>query len=314
MTGRRLSYAQVGGIASGVALAIVLLSSCGHPNAIDVVSTPPASGVPSPATAARRLAQRMLAEAPVPKGAASSRSVPSVLAEPFMRPAVSTLIDLHRVWSVPSPSGSTYAYLQGHPPPGVSKNTIGEEGLAKTLAGSTQSLAWQLAEPGTDIQSATLLATVASDGAKRSWLRVDAQVVWYPKKNPAERVPTSAKVLTIEAETLGRPAKPVAAPVVVSNAAEVDKVARVIDHLPPAVPGGTSCPSATMQYRLSFSTSSGSHPGLVATEGICGFVGITLMGHPGQTLQDSHQQLLDAIGDITGTKPFSSSTATAGGG
>lgn len=114
--------------------------------------------------------------------------------------------------------------------------------------------------PGVDL--AQLVVTVAPDLSGGSWVRVDAQVIWFPPRTAAEYIgPGRYHVLTLTV-TLASPRQRMIHKVVTSQAV-MTQVADVLNSSPvqPAV-----IPNCTMifaDYRLAFAVSRGSRPAVV---------------------------------------------------
>jgi hypothetical protein len=94
-----------------------------------------------------------------------------------------------------------------------------------------------------------LLVEVVRDGSHRTAIRVDAQVVWLPAKQAAERITPDATVVTV-APQVGVGPLPVSArkrladwPVTVTDPATVARIAAVVDGQPVFPPGIYSCPA-----------------------------------------------------------------------
>lgn len=113
-------------------------------------------------------ARTLVGAAPVPPGARVRHgSPPEALAHPMVGvPASNHLVDVSRVWVIPSTTVTAFAWITAHPPAGM------------TLSASTaDGVAWST--PDTDAYiSAQLQVAVARDGPHATDMRADGMDVW----------------------------------------------------------------------------------------------------------------------------------------
>lgn len=81
------------------------------------------------------------------------------------------------------------------------------------------------------IGQAQLIVEEIRNGAGQTFTRVDSLVAWIIPRPPAERVPASARVVTITAEPMAGTAVPPGSPVTVTDPAAVARIASLIDGL-----------------------------------------------------------------------------------
>ncbi|MGH9063169.1 MAG: hypothetical protein ACRD0L_04215 [Acidimicrobiales bacterium] len=88
----------------------------------------------------------------------------------------------------------------------------------------------------------------------------------------------------------------------VTDPATVAHLVSLVDTLPVAAPGSTD----TVQYELAFASSSAATPSVVATEGSCLFVDVTVSKKVEPALRDlPNEELARAIASVLGAKePF----------
>jgi hypothetical protein len=164
-----------------------------------------------------------------------------------------------------------------------------------------------------------LVVSVAGDGPGKVAIRVDAQVIWLPAKPAAERIPATAKVVTITHVPGFEPQPAGDAPVTITDPGKVARIAAVIDGLPVFPPGVMSCPLDRGDgMRLTFrATLSGPALAVVmAPNGGCGAVAVTIGGKrmPALGQAASVQQQVAAIAGLhwaAGSLPGSSVTTPA---
>ena len=185
------------GLLSAVACAAVVLSGCGsQPFGRQPGGVPTSTGTASPRTAgpasprqrAVADAARIMASFPRPPGAVRTGPIAS-LAQSGARPATPDLASVTRWWRVPGRPQEVLAWVGAHLPPGFAPAGTG------TGSGSWTGMFALPAVPGVLTQRELVVLAVRS--GSRTAIRVDAQVVWLPARPGAERVPPTARVLTV---------------------------------------------------------------------------------------------------------------------
>lgn len=217
--------------------------------------------------------------------------MPAGLAVPWSEPATPNLVDLDQLWSVAEPANALVAFMAAHVAGGLNCDTAGSTG-GDISYGET------LVKPPAGIASAQLLVEVAPAGeATRSVLRLDAQVVFLPPRDPRSFVPA--------ADTFARVARTDAtgksASVAVSDPVAVAQLRTVVDGLAVAAPGASSCPSFSLAYSAAFSRSPTAAPDFVAATGPCLTVQLTVNGTPVQPdLRDADGSFDRLLGTLLG--------------
>jgi hypothetical protein len=264
---------------------------CGSVHATAPPGTATASAVASrpasPASATPRQravadAAAILASFAVPPGARRLSGAPDLdgglLAKPPLLPDTPNLVDDSSWWQAPGAPGTVLAWERAHLPRRFS--AIGNS-ASSGPGTAAQSYSFSLPAVPAVLKSRQLLVKVVNSGSGQTALRVDAQVIWLPAKPATERIPSAARMVTIAAipglDATGR----TPAPVTITSAAEVRRIASLIDSLPVFPPGAYSCPMDTGRaLRMTFRATAGGPALAVATAdpGGCGGVGLTVGG------------------------------------
>ncbi len=138
---------------------------------------------------ARRDAERRLSLISLPPEAVPSIGRPSgiggKLSEPGGIPGGTRRVSEHRFWTVPGAPRRVYAWLADHPARGSSAN--------ENYGGW---IYWEYGPPGTLGATGVVTAVQRSDGSTA--VRADVFTGWELPRNPAERVPSNARYLSIE--------------------------------------------------------------------------------------------------------------------
>lgn len=138
---------------------------------------------------AKRDAERRLGLISLPPGAVSSDGRPSGignrLSEPGAIPGGVRRVSAHRFWTVPGTPRRVYAWLADHPPRGSSAE--------QNYAGA---IFWEHGPPGT--LGATAFFTAVRSPEGNVAVRADVFTGWELPRNPAVRVPSSARYLSLE--------------------------------------------------------------------------------------------------------------------
>jgi len=269
--------------------ALLAAVGCGTTHATRVgvtktVSSPPAAAAAaSPRSRAVADAAAILASFAVPSGARRLSSAPEgVLKQPPMLPGTPDLVDDVSWWQAPGTPQAVLGWERAHLPRRL---------VASGSGSATDGLAWDDFSlppvPGV-LNSRELVVEVTSSGGQ-TVVRVDAQVTWLPAKPATERIPSAARVVTITAipglDATGR----TPAPVTITSAAAVRRIASLIDGLPVFPPGTYSCPADTGRaLRMTFRAVASGPALAVATAALdgCGGVGLTVGGAAQPGLSD----------------------------
>lgn len=185
-----------------------------------------------------------------------SRSPTQVLDTPGAVPGTPNLVDLYQWWTTRRSWPSVLAFIVAHPPPGSSQNATGTASAGTVVSSSVTD---GLPTAGSRFNTRQVLLTVAPRAGGTVGIRVDAQVIWYPTRPAAERVPAGASRVT--ATVFRHPSLTGTATIVLATAtftapSVVARLARKVDALPLALPGVRHCPDDSgtdPQLTLTFS-------------------------------------------------------------
>ena len=235
----------------------------------------PPSGLHSRA-AALALADALLAAMPLPPGAVRQAGDPPKALAPGTSAAVDTKVDVVRWYTVPGTRDESFDWLRAQHPGGFSlaeSQTSSGPGPADsnprflTLDASTTSR-----QPLGDTE-----VTVLKDGGHAD-LRVSAEVIWTPAKPTIELVPGSVTTGALhyhrERTAAGLPELDQQ---ITLTAAQLGRLRRLLNPMPPVAPGESSCPEAPDEATLFLRY--GGHLVVFAAElGGCGFITISVDG------------------------------------
>jgi hypothetical protein len=249
-----------------------------------------ATASPRPASAATP-GQRAVADAAAiltafvpPPGARRLPKTPGtdggLLKFPSSTVVSTALVDDVSFWLAPGQPPAVLAWEQAHLP---RRFTPADEGFGPTI--------WRMFSlppvPGV-LTDRELVVEVIAAGGGQAAIRVDAQVAWQPPRPPGERVPSSARVVTVAAVPYtAAGAGRLPAPVTVTGAAVVARLAAFVDGLRLSTIGVASCPAFLAPgVRLTFRARPGG-PALAVAEGpaSCGTVAFTVGGRQQPALQ-----------------------------
>jgi hypothetical protein len=188
-------------------------------------------------------------------------------------------------WQAPGSPQALLAWEQAHLP---FRFTLGDADFGPP--------AWdrdfQLAPEGPLI-TRELIVEAASTGTGQTGIRLDAWVAWQPPRSAGSLIPSSARAVTIaelsDGGPVGRPARPLPAPVTITDPATVRRLAALIDGLPlSTIPPDTPCP-ATLGHFLSLTFRA--RPGgpalsVAETDQSCDGVSLAVGGEQQPALQD----------------------------
>lgn len=219
----------------------------------------------------------------LPADAARSGSEPAgdggTLAHPFSGPPITpNAIDDHAWWVLPEPPAFVLQYIQAHPPSGgrPAFSGTGTTGVAGQPTATGVGFAWPPIRGALSTRSLLVEVVALADGS--TGVRADSQVVWITPRPAAERVPNGARRLVV---TVTRSGRIIQGPLTITSPAAVRRVVALLNALPAAQPGVTSCPADFgSAIRLDLYTRAGAGPLAVATvdPSGCGAVTLTLGG------------------------------------
>jgi hypothetical protein len=250
-----------------------------------------ASAAVSPRQCAVIDAAHIVASFPPPLWAV--QTVVSWLKAPPYYPNTPDLVTATRWWVAPGRPQAVLAWVAAHLPAGFSNGGTGSTGDGTVSIWFDE---FDLPVVASLLDSRAMLVQVAGDGAGRTAIRVDAQVVWLPAKPAAERIPADARVVTVRPEVSvppladGKPADP---PVTITSPVRVAAIAAAVDNLPVWPPGVYVCPAFSgTEIRLTFRTSLHG-PAVAELDGDvgCNGVSVTIDGRSMLPLDDSSDLL-----------------------
>lgn len=190
------------------------------------------------------------------------------------------LVDDASFWLAPGQPPAVLAWEQAHLP---RRFTPQDEGF-----GPASWRAFSLPPVPGVLTDRELVVEVIAAGGGQTAIRVDAQVAWQPPRPPGEHVPSAARVVTIAALPGMMPgARQPPAPVTITAAAVVARLAALVDSLRLSTIGVASCPAVLAPgIRLTFRARPGG-PALAVAEGPapCGTVLFTVGGRQQPALQ-----------------------------
>lgn len=303
-----MSMNRVIGVIAATGCAALLAGGCATTSTPSSGASPTSSGSAAasttPKSRAAADAASILQSFVPPKGASRLTAAPSADNGALKRPATAIaspdLVDDVSWWKVPGSPQTVLAWEKAHLPSSFRWSGSGSS-FTVGHAPTSWSEQWSLASVSGVLDERQLAVEAVNDGSGQTALRVDAQVDWVPAKLASERVPASARVVTIAASS-GTVKEKTPAPVTITNAATVAKIASLVDGLPVSSPGERSCPldlgkAVQMTFRA---TAKGSPLAVVtADSGGCQNVNFTVGGKAQPALSNggtAARQVLAAAG------------------
>jgi hypothetical protein len=228
---------------AAVGSAALMLASCASAAAVTIGATTTARTVQSPQQLADADAASMLADFRPPPGAVKSGPIAiQVLSAPPEQSGTPDAVLRTAWWRVDGKPGEVLAWVRAHLADGF---TVGASGSSS--GPSTDQMQFDQfdlpAVPGVLTERWLLVSVAEAGSADRTAIRVDAEVNWEHAKPAGERIPATAKVVTITPVAGLRPLPAGDRPVTVTDRAEVDKIAAAVDGLPLFPAGGFFCPA-----------------------------------------------------------------------
>jgi hypothetical protein len=289
---------RVIGVTAAAACAAVAIAGCGTTHAPSGgAAAASASGSASPSAPASATprgraaadAASILASFVPPPGAARLTAEPAAdggaLSRPAAMPRLSDLVDDVSWWRVPGSPQTVLAWEKTHLPQRFTLAGSGTAGSPPTMWSQQYTLP---SVAGVLTQRGLAMETVSAGGGQ-SVVRVDAQVAWLPAKPVSERIPSGVKVVTISAISGPIVGAKVPAPVTITNAATVQRIASLVNGLPIFPPGVYSCPADLGRaVQMTFRATAAGPPVAVVTAGLasCQGVGFTVGGQRQPALAD----------------------------
>jgi hypothetical protein len=266
------------------ACAAMAVAGCAvtHTAAGPVTAASRTAGSPTPRERAAADAAAILKAFAVPPGARRLQQAPDALKAPITTLVSTTLVDKVSFWRSPGRPQAVLAWEQAHLP---RRFTPGDADFGPPSWDRTFSL-----PPVRGVLNARdLVVEVTAAGNGQTAIRVDAQVSWQPPRPASERVPSSARVVTItQLPSLGPHATRPPAPVTITGLAVVRRLAALVNNLQLSTIGpGAPCPASLGGgIRLTFLAGAGGPP-LAAAQGpaACGTVQFTVGGKRRPALQ-----------------------------
>ena len=288
--GRSAALASLA-VGAGVAVA---LSGCGtahgpgatHPATVRAGSTgvpltsvkSPKSATPSPSQRAVADANAIFASFVVPGGARRLSAAPTVekglLKTPGELPETPDVVDKAGWWIVPGAPPSALAWEARHLPHRFSASGTG-------VGSGPGFVMWNQSESLPDVpgvlDSRAMVITAVPDGHETA-IRVDAEVSWQPARPASERVPVTARAVTIAMNVgLNQGGKVPPKPVTITGRARVSELKALINGLALFPPGMFSCPADFGDdLVLTFRAGPGTPALAVATVDFAGCDGVAL--------------------------------------
>lgn len=195
--------------------------------------------------AARVDARHLLSSVRLPAGATLSRGDPSVgrrLGQANEAPASTALVDRHRFWRVSGDPAAVIAWLQAHPP---ARSQLTGTSSSRGRGYEIEGLAFSVPSVPNVILLRTLVFSVTAARHGGSAVRADAEIVWVKPRPRAERVPAGVHVVTVTDTRIdihtGK--STTSAPIVVTAATKVDRIAQLVNGLAIDQLGLVPCPA-----------------------------------------------------------------------
>lgn len=310
--------AALASLALGAAVAVAL-SGCGiapapgtdPPSTLKRLTGVPLTSAKSPAPSAPTPNQRAVADSgailasfAVPTGAVKLSAAPTVekgvLKAPDQVPETPDLVDQAEWWIAPGAPQSVLAWEAKHLP---GRFSTGGTGSGFGPGFRTWTMLASLPDVPAVLDSRELVVTAVQDGDKTA-IRVDAQVTWQPARPASEKVPATARAVTISMNLgLNQGGKKPPKPVTITDQATVLRLTALINGLALSPPGSFNCPADFgSDLVLTFGAAAHAPALAVATLDLagCGGVNLTIGGRPQPPLAgpgtDSGPGILKAAG------------------
>jgi hypothetical protein len=298
-------------MAAAASLAAAVLVACAGTASVRTSGRPPqatTSSVPGGKGSApidpheleaQARAQQLLALVqPAPGWAPASGAPVSILAKPGTEPATPDLIDLARFWTTSTSWTDTYAWLQAHPPSGL---TLGGTGSSGDRGGTTsRAIGWVPSTSSASLGNQVVQMNTAPLPDGGTAIRLDVQVIWVPTRPAGEVVPTGATTVQVSA-TWGSGARAGHLSRTFEDAATVHELASLLDGLALKGPGIGGCTMDTgLKLTLRFTGPADVPPVVAVSDPACFTTDVEIDSADQPTLRTT-EELLDRETQLLGT-------------
>jgi hypothetical protein len=280
-----------------------LTASEPHPAAIrpaPAVPVPPSGTDAEAAALARLLLSRLI----LPPGAdrlPQTPLPPPLSGSWYAGSVVTPSLDQYRVYALAQPMAAAAAFLAARVPAGLAEGGTGQYGSSGDVVEMDVTYEDQHVPAG--IAGAQVVVSVVPARSGGSYVRADAQIVWYPPRTAAEYIdPARYHVLSITVLISGRRSHTVHK--LVTSQAFISRLAATLDRMQAEPIGPVGCPAIFAEYQLAFSVSRTSRPAVVvsANNAGCPGAGITVNGQQQPPLTDDGAEvaaLADQVVTVT---------------
>jgi hypothetical protein len=152
-----------------------------------------------------------------------------VLAQAPTEPLSPDLVIRTGWWRVAGQPQDVLAWIQAHKPAGFTDSGSGSGGTVST---QMQYAEFSLPDVPGVLLNRVLIAAVAADGPAHTAIRVDAEVVWVPAKPAAERVPATARIVTVTPISGDVPPATADHQVTITDRALIARITAAVNALP----------------------------------------------------------------------------------
>jgi hypothetical protein len=191
-------------------------------------------------------------------------------------------VDIYRLYKLPGSLTASERFLTHHVPAGMTNEGTGKSWDRHGLI--EEDVTFVPGKLPRGVSSADLVATVVHAPHHHSYLRVDAQVIWYPARSAAEHLAAkNYSSVRITAWIYGHRAHRVSK--TFSSGKVIRRLVRLLDSLPASPGGVTPCPLILVTYRLTFFPA-GSAPEAVVSRFGCTSDGVQVGGVAQPALSD----------------------------
>jgi hypothetical protein len=232
---------------TAVLTSCVLLALAGCAASPPTVSARQAQAAHQAGTKVSSPRQRALADAAyilgsfaAPPGARRLSRAPAAEGGVLRQSGIGSLpyqVDLSSWWQVPGQPESVLGWEQAHLPRAFAP------GGGTAGASRVRDQEFSLPPVPGVLEQRTMVVTVVAAGDGQTAVRVDGWVIWIPARSAAERVPASARVVSVEVLPGNQPGGvPRTSPLLITTPARVRRITAFTDGLPRAPFFPNSCP------------------------------------------------------------------------
>jgi len=227
---------------------------------------------------AQREADRILTTFVPPPGSRKATSrpdpLPPDLGGPPIQSGSSTRATSITWYYTEATPGQVLAWVAAHPPAGAQPESSGGSSLGPDFK------TFQYPAPHSRL---IVMPEAGADG--RTVVRLDAEVIWTPSRNPDSRVSSGASSVTVVTTNRLNPQRPLPAaesePLTSTDPVTIQRVTDLLNALAPPIPGVRNCP---MDDGTRVSVTLPGHAQVAMSAGGCGNVELTVPGKQPQTL------------------------------